>query len=70
MRPMSAISLKKCFAPGPLSKSHNIRRKGAVRYDFLFVRDSYEIKSLVYNYDDAVASGSDHAIIVGEVTIQ
>lgn len=54
----------------PLAKSHNIRRKGAVRYDFLFVRDSYEIKSLVYNYDDAVASGSDHAIIVGEVTIQ
>ena len=54
----------------PLTKSHNIRRKGAVRYDFLFVRDSYEIKSLMYNYDDAVASGSDHAIIVGEVSIQ
>ena len=53
----------------PLTKSHNIRRKGAVRYDFLFVRDSYGVVSLNYNYDDAVVSGSDHAIIVGDIAI-
>lgn len=53
----------------PLTKSHNIRRKGAVRYDFLFVRDTYEVEALTYNYDDAVAAGSDHAIIVSELRV-
>ena len=53
----------------PLAKSHNIRRKGAVRYDFLFVRDIYEVKALTYNYEDAVKAGSDHAIIVCELLV-
>lgn len=53
----------------PLTKSHNIRRKGAVRYDFLFVRDTYRVNALTYNYDEAIAAGSDHAIIVGEVAV-
>lgn len=53
----------------PLIKSHNIRRKGAVRYDFLFVKDTYAVCNLVYNYDDAVEAGSDHAIIIGDITI-
>lgn len=53
----------------PLTKSHNIRRKGAVRYDFLFVRDTYGVEALAYNYDDAVAAGSDHAIIVSELQV-
>lgn len=51
----------------PLTKSHNIRRKGAVRYDFLFVKNTMKINTLLYNYDDAVAAGSDHAIIIGEI---
>lgn len=53
----------------PLIKSHNIRRKGAVRYDFLFVRDTYSVTALKYNYDEAIAAGSDYAIIVGEVAV-
>lgn len=53
----------------PLTKSHNIRRKGAVRYDFLFVRDTYGVERLTYNYDEAVAAGSDHAIIVSDITV-
>lgn len=53
----------------PLTKSHSIRRKGAVRYDFLFVRNTYNVNALAYNYDEAIAAGSDHAIIVGEVTV-
>ena len=53
----------------PLVKSHNIRGKGAVRYDFLLVKESYQVLNCVYNYDDAIASGSDHAIIVSEILI-
>ena len=53
----------------PLIKSHNIRRKGAVRYDFLFAKDTYIVNTLTYNYDDAVAAGSDHAIIIGDIKI-
>lgn len=51
----------------PLVKSHNIRRKGAVRYDFLFIRDTYRVDALAYYYDEAVEAGSDHAIIVGDI---
>ena len=47
-----------------LTKSHNIRRKGAVRYDFVFVKNSYEIDMMNYHYDDAVKAGSDHALLV------
>lgn len=54
----------------PLTKSHNIRRKGAVRYDFLFVRDTYGVEAITYNYDEAVAAGSDHAIIVCNIEIK
>ncbi len=54
----------------PLTKSHSIRRRGAVRYDFVFVRNSYRVHELRYLYDEAVASGSDHAIIVGEFVLE
>ena len=53
----------------PLIKSHNIRRKGSVRYDFLFAKNTYIVNTLTYNYDDAVAAGSDHAIIIGDIKI-
>ena len=53
----------------PLIKSHSIRRKGAVRYDFLFIRDAYNVNELLYNYDEAIAAGSNHAIIIGEITV-
>ena len=51
----------------PLTTSHYIRKKGAVRYDFLFTRKTYDVNYCLYNFDEAVASGSDHAIIVSEL---
>jgi len=54
----------------PLTKSHNIRRKGAVRYDFLFVKNTCRVESLTYNYDEAFAAGSDHAIIVADISFE
>ncbi len=54
----------------PLIKSHNIRRKGAVRYDFLFVSDKYVVNDCIYNYEEAVKAGSDHAIIVANIIVE
>ncbi len=48
----------------PLTKSHNIRRKGAVRYDFIFIKNRFEINSMNYYYEDAIKAGSDHALLV------
>lgn len=53
----------------PLAKSYNVRTKGAVRYDFLFVRESYKINSCSYYYDDATKAGSDHAIIISDIEV-
>lgn len=53
----------------PLTKSHNVRNKGAVRYDFLFVKNTIKIEALSYNYEEAVEAGSDHAIIVSDIIV-
>ncbi len=53
----------------PLIKSHYIRGKGEVRYDFLFLKDTYNITNCLYNYSEAVAAGSDHAMIVCDILI-
>ncbi len=53
-----------CEKGVPLAKSHNIRRKGAVRYDFVFVKNSYEIHAMDYYYEDAIKAGSDHALLL------
>lgn len=54
----------------PLATSHIVRRKGAVRYDFLFVKDTFQIDSFIYNYDDAITAGSDHALLLAEFLIK
>lgn len=43
--------------------SHNVRRRGPVRYDFLFVNKKIEVMKCNYNYEDALKAGSDHALI-------
>ena len=53
----------------PITVSHNVKRKGAVRYDYLFSNHNFEIASCEYLYDEAVKVGSDHAAIVAEFAI-
>lgn len=65
----SAYDVESYVRGTPLTKSHMIRRKGAVRYDFLFVKDSYKIEYMDYKYEEAIAAGSDHAIIISEIVI-
>ena len=49
--------------------SHNVRRRGAVRYDFLFVNKNSLIIECDYNYEDAIMTGSDHALIEAYIKI-
>lgn len=45
------------FAEGePLTRTHHIRRKGAVRYDFLFMNEDLPISSMQYCYEPAIAA--------------
>ncbi len=58
-----------CEEGKPITVSHNIKRKGAVRYDFLFSNNDFTITSCEYLYDKATKAGSDHAAIVAEFII-
>ena len=62
-------SIEDCEEGKPITVSHNVKRKGAVRYDFLFSNNDFEITSCEYLYDEAVKAGSDHAVIVAEFVI-
>lgn len=48
----------------PLTQSHKVRRRGSVRYDFIFINKSIEIENMNYYYDEAVNAGSDHALLI------
>ena len=58
-----------CEEGKPITVSHNIKRKGAVRYDFLFSNNDFTITSCEYLYDKAIKAGSDHVAIVAEFII-
>lgn len=53
----------------PLTKTHHIRRKGAVRYDFVFINEDFPISSMQYCYEPAIAAGSDHALAVCDIDL-
>lgn len=50
----------------PITVSHHIKRRGNVRYDFLFSNNKFTIKSCKYKYEESIAAGSDHALIVAD----
>lgn len=51
-----------------LATSYTIRSR-PVRYDFLFVKDSIPVTHCAYLYEEAVAAGSDHALLLSELEI-
>ena len=61
--------IAECEEGKPIAVSHNVKRKGVVRYDFLFSNNKFEISSCEYLYDEAINAGSDHAAIVAEFLI-
>lgn len=56
-----------CVEGEPLAKTHYIRRKGAVRYDFLFANRQFDISSMNYYYEGALSAGSDHALAMCDI---
>ena len=51
----------------PLATSHIVKGRGPVRYDHLFVRKEMKISKIGYHYEEAVAAGSDHALLICDI---
>lgn len=64
---VTANNITACEDGKCLIVSHNVRRRGTVRYDFLFVNRNIKIINCNYIYDDAVKAGSDHALIEADI---
>ena len=62
-------NIAKCEEGKTITVSHNVRRKGGVRYDFLFSNNNLKIIGCEYLYDEAIIAGSDHALIMAEFAI-
>lgn len=53
-----------------LTTSYVKRGRKRVRYDFLFINSKkFEEYNCIYNYNDAVEAGSDHAAVIVDVKI-
>ena len=53
-----------------LTTSYIKRGRKKVRYDFLFINNKkFEEYNCIYNYEEAVEAGSDHASIIVDVNI-
>ena len=53
---------------GPLAISH-VRGRGEkrtpCRYDFIYVSTDVRVNEVEYLYEEAIAAGSDHALVIG-----
>jgi endonuclease/exonuclease/phosphatase family metal-dependent hydrolase len=58
---------------GPLAVSFERGRgdrKVPCRYDYVYTSPEFEVENVCYRYEDAVAAGSDHALLVAELTLR
>lgn len=54
----------------PLAVSFIVNpRKTERRYDFIFAKKDYEVSAIGYLYNESVAAGSDHAMVVAELNL-
>lgn len=51
----------------PITISHHIKHRGNVRYDFILAKDKLKIDYCKYIYDESIAAGSDHALIIADI---
>ncbi|SCY69762.1 hypothetical protein SAMN02910292_02554 [Lachnospiraceae bacterium XBB2008] len=62
------------YVPGePLAISHMLKgkEKRGCRYDFIFAdTDRFDINTVIYDYENAVAASADHAIIVSDMSLR
>lgn len=69
---MQAVALER--PSGPLAVSHHTgrRRSGPGvprRYDSLWISPEIAISNITYNYENAIAAGTDHALLTAELSI-
>ncbi len=60
------------YPDGPLVVSHKTeKRKGfagnARRYDAVWVSNHFDVKNVAYPYEESIASGSDHSLVLAEL---
>ena len=54
---------------GPLAVSY-IRGKKKDRFDYIFISDDFEVNNCRYDYEGAVAAGSDHALVCADLILR
>jgi len=56
-------------ASGPLATTHVLSRsKTPVRYDQIWLSPQFKVKKVEHLYDEAIAAGTDHALVIAETT--
>lgn len=55
---------------GPLAHSYRRGRAAPIycRYDFIYVSSHFSVQEVSYPYDSSIAAGSDHSIVVADLT--
>jgi hypothetical protein len=64
---------QRCYAlrpRGPLAISYNrsTRRPVYCRYDFIYTTTDFSVSRIDYLYEEALRAGSDHALVVADLT--
>jgi len=55
---------------GPLATTHVLSRsKTPVRYDQIWLSPQFKVKTVEHLYDEAIAAGTDHALVIVETTL-
>jgi endonuclease/exonuclease/phosphatase family metal-dependent hydrolase len=73
--PEDLEAIRQLRPAGPLVVSHRTgRRTGREgtprRFDSIWVSSDYAVLDVQYLYDEALAAGSDHAIVVADLTLR
>ena len=64
-----ANNITDCQEGQCLAVSYYIRRKGGVRYDFIFTKNTIKPLTCKYLYEEAIEATGDHALIVSELEL-
>jgi endonuclease/exonuclease/phosphatase family metal-dependent hydrolase len=69
-RPDEFASIAASRPTGPLALSHirgNKHKRTECRYDFVYHTPGISVESISYLYEEALAAGSDHAVVTAEL---
>ena len=66
---LRANGVTECKEGECLAFSYNVRGRGPVRYDFVFIKEEIKLDYCSYLYEPAVAAGSDHALIKAGMSV-